>query len=140
VEELLVAIHRLLDGEAYMSDTLEARLAAKFVDRRTLETDSPLDALSYRELQVFRQIGQGRSTRQIAETLNLSIKTVESHREHIKSKLSLESAHRRNKLHGTPDKGESVNRGFDHGKGNGAGDDRGGLFSRCAGGRMAWLG
>jgi DNA-binding CsgD family transcriptional regulator len=128
VEELLVAIHRLLDGEAYMSDTLEARLA----------TDSPLDALSYRELQVFRQIGQGRSTRQIAETLNLSIKTIESHREHIKSKLSLESAHRRNKLHGTPDKGDSVNLGFDHGKG--AGDDRGGLFSRCAGGRMAWLG
>ena len=88
---VLVAIRRLLDGETYMSDTLEARLAAKFVDGRTLETDSPLDALSDRELQVFRLIGQGRSTRQIADTLNLSIKTIESHREHIKSKLSLET-------------------------------------------------
>ena len=88
---VLVAIRRLLDGETYMSDTLEARLAAKFVDGRTLETDSPLDALSDRELQVFRLIGQGRSTRQIADTLTLSIKTIESHREHIKNKLSLET-------------------------------------------------
>jgi DNA-binding NarL/FixJ family response regulator len=88
---VLAAIRRLLDGGTYMSDALEARLAAKFVDGRTLETDSPLDALSDRELQVFRLIGQGRSTRQIADTLNLSIKTIESHREHIKSKLSLET-------------------------------------------------
>jgi DNA-binding NarL/FixJ family response regulator len=88
---VLVAIRRLLDGETYMSDTLGARLAAKFVDGRTLETDSPLDALSDRELQVFRLIGQGRSTRQIADTLNLSIKTIETHREHIKNKLSLET-------------------------------------------------
>ncbi len=88
---VLVASRRLLDGESYMSDTLGARLAAKFVDGRTLETDSPLDALSDRELQVFRLIGQGRSTRQIADTLNLSIKTIETHREHIKNKLSLET-------------------------------------------------
>jgi DNA-binding NarL/FixJ family response regulator len=88
---VLVAIRRLLHGETYMSDTLGARLAAKFVDGRTLETDSPLDALSDRELQVFRLIGQGRSTRQIADTLNLSIKTIETHREHIKNKLSLET-------------------------------------------------
>jgi DNA-binding CsgD family transcriptional regulator len=54
--------------------------------------ESPLQALSDRELQVFRWIGLGRSTRQIAETLHLSIKTVESHREHIKQKLRLESA------------------------------------------------
>jgi len=91
-DTVLVAIRRLLEGETYMSDKLEARLAAKFVGGRTLETDSPLDALSDRELQVFRLIGQGRSTRQIAETLHLSIKTIESHREHIKQKLNLESA------------------------------------------------
>jgi len=88
---VLVAIRRLLDGETYMSDTLEARLAAKFIDGRTLETDSPLDALSDRELQVFRLIGEGRSTRQIADNLSLSIKTIETHREHIKNKLSLET-------------------------------------------------
>ena len=57
-----------------------------------LESGSPLDALSDRQLQVFRLIGQGRSTRQIAETLTLSIKTIESHVEHIKQKLGLASS------------------------------------------------
>lgn len=91
-DTVLVAIRRLLDGETHMSDTLQARLAAKFVGGRTRDADSPLDALSDRELQVFRLIGHGRSTRQIAETLDLSVKTIESHREHIKQKLGLESA------------------------------------------------
>ncbi len=89
---VLVAIRRLLDGETYMSDELQARLAAKYLSGRTLATGSPLGALTDRELQVFRMIGQGRSTRQIAETLNLSVKTIESHREHIKDKLTIENA------------------------------------------------
>jgi len=91
-ETLLVAIRRLLRGEIYLSAKLEARLATKFVAGQTLETDSPLNALSDRELQVFRLIGQGQSTRQIADTLHLSIKTIESHREHIKHKLAIETA------------------------------------------------
>ena len=91
-DTVLAAIRRLLDGETFMSDKLKARLAAKYVSGRTLETDSPLGALSDRELQVFRLIGQGRSTRQIAKRLQLSIKTIESHREHIKQKLTVESA------------------------------------------------
>lgn len=90
-ETVLVAIRCVLDGKTYMSGELEARLAAKFVAGRTLATDSPLDALSDRELQVFRLIGEGCSTRQIAETLHLSIKTIESHREHIKQKLTIKS-------------------------------------------------
>jgi len=89
---VLVAIRRLLDGEMYMSEQLTTRLAAKFVGGRTLESDRSVDALSDRELQVFRLIGQGRSTRQIAAALALSIKTIESHREHIKDKLSLDSS------------------------------------------------
>jgi DNA-binding NarL/FixJ family response regulator len=88
---LVTAIQRVLAGEIYMSGKLQAQLASKFVAGRTLETDSPLDALSDRELEVFRLLGQGRGTRQIAEALRLSIKTIESHREHIKQKLSLES-------------------------------------------------
>jgi DNA-binding NarL/FixJ family response regulator len=91
-DTVLVAIRRLLDGEMYLSDKLEGRLAVKYVGGRTLETDSPLNALSDRELQVFRLIGQGRTTREIAGTLKLSIKTIESHREHIKQKLSIASA------------------------------------------------
>jgi len=90
-ETLLVAIRRLLAGETYMSATLEARLAARFIAGQTLRTDSPVGALSDRELQVFRLIGQGRSTREIATALYLSIKTIESHRDHIRQKLGLES-------------------------------------------------
>ncbi len=91
-QTILLAIRQVLDGETYMSKGLEARLAAKYLAGRTLDTGSPLEALSDRELQVFRLIGQGRSTRQIAETLTLSIKTIESHVEHIKQKLVIQSA------------------------------------------------
>jgi DNA-binding NarL/FixJ family response regulator len=91
-ETVLVAIRKLLAGETYMSEKLRERLATKFIAGQTLETDSPLSVLSDRELQVFRLIGEGRATRQIAEALHLSIKTVESHREHIKQKLNLESS------------------------------------------------
>jgi DNA-binding NarL/FixJ family response regulator len=90
-ETVLTAIRRVLDGKTYMSAGLEQRLATKYIGGGSLETGSPLDALSDRELQVFRQIGLGRSTRQIAESLKLSIKTIESHREHIKQKLGLET-------------------------------------------------
>jgi len=91
-DTVLVAIRCLLDGETYMSDALRARLAAKFAGGQTLETSSPLVALSDRQLQVFRLIGQGQTTRQIAEALNLSVKTIESHRESIKQKLTLETS------------------------------------------------
>jgi DNA-binding NarL/FixJ family response regulator len=91
-ETLLTAIRRALEGKTYLSDALQARLAESYVRGRTLETDSPLHALSDRELQVFRLIGQGRTTRQIAEALSLSFKTIESHREHIKQKLAIESS------------------------------------------------
>ena len=92
-ETVLVAIRRVLDGGTYMSESLAGRLASKLVAGRIPPgSDSPADALTDRELHVFRLIGQGWTTRQIAEALNLSIKTIESHREHIKSKLALESS------------------------------------------------
>ena len=90
-DTLLTAIQRVLAGEIYMSGKLQARFAADFVSGHTLETRSPLDGLSDRELEVLRLIGQGRGTRQIAEALHLSIKTIESHREHLKQKLRLAS-------------------------------------------------
>lgn len=88
-ETLLVAIHCVLDGKTYMSEVLAARLAARYLGGQTLQTDSPLGALSDREQQVFGLIGRGRTTRQIAQSMNLSIKTIESHREHIKRKLAI---------------------------------------------------
>lgn len=91
-DTLLDAIRCLLAGEMYMSADLQRQLAAQFIGGQTLETESPLNRLSNRELQVYRLIGQGRTTREIAETLRLSIKTIESHRAKIKNKLALSSS------------------------------------------------
>jgi DNA-binding NarL/FixJ family response regulator len=91
-DTVLDAIRCLLEGDTYMSATLRSRLATKFAGGQTLETSSPLAALSDRQLQVFRLIGQGQTTRQIAESLGLSVKTIESHREQIKHKLTLETS------------------------------------------------
>ena len=91
-ETVLGAIRRALAGEIYMSEALQRRLATRYVGGRTLDTSSPIDALSDRELQVFRLIGRGRTTRQIAAALSRSFKTVESHLEHIKNKMGIRSA------------------------------------------------
>ena len=91
-ETLLGAIRRVLSGEIYMSETLQRRVAKLYVAGRTLETGSPIRSLTDRELQVFRLVGQGRTTRQIARTFTRSVKTVESHLEHIKNKLGIMSA------------------------------------------------
>jgi DNA-binding NarL/FixJ family response regulator len=91
-ETVLSAIRLVLAGETYMSETLQRRFAERYVRGRTLETASPVHALSAREFQVFRLIGQGRTTRQIAGTLSRSVKTIESHIEHIKNKLGIQSA------------------------------------------------
>jgi DNA-binding NarL/FixJ family response regulator len=91
-ETVLKAIRLVLAGETYMSEALQRRLAERYVGGQTLETASPIHLLSDRELEVFRLVGQGRSTRQIAGTLSRSVKTIESHLEHIKNKLGLGSA------------------------------------------------
>jgi DNA-binding NarL/FixJ family response regulator len=88
---LLVAIKRVLNGEIYVSEQMSSRLLNWFV-RGARPEGSPLERLSDRELEVFRFLGQGSSTREIAEALNLSVKTVETHRAHIMDKLSLGGA------------------------------------------------
>ena len=91
-DTVLVAIRRVLDGGVYLSKKMSTRFAEKYLAGGSLEDDSPLAVLSDRELEVFRLIGQGRSTREIAERLHLSPKTIESHREHLKHKLTLHTA------------------------------------------------
>lgn len=91
-ERVVRAIRRLLSGDIYLSDELTARLVRKMVDRRSVSGESSVDRLSDRELQVFRFIGQGFRTPQIADTLGVSVKTVESYRSRIKQKLQLEDA------------------------------------------------
>ena len=89
---VLDAIRTVLAGQTYLSDELKARLATKYLQGDDAQSASSIDRLSDRELQVFQQVGRGRATRQIAERFSLSVKTVESHLEHIKQKLTLSSA------------------------------------------------
>jgi DNA-binding NarL/FixJ family response regulator len=88
-EKVLVAVRRILDGEIYLSGRMSNKLLMQYMSGKTSETDSRLAALSDRELEVFRMIGEGLGTRQIAEALHLSMKTVESYQAHLKEKLSL---------------------------------------------------
>jgi DNA-binding NarL/FixJ family response regulator len=91
-ERVLLALRKVLQGEVYLSDRLGNRMLHTLVNGRAHLTSSPVEELSDRELEVFNLIGQGHGTRPIAEKLHLSIKTIESHRAHIKEKLNLQSA------------------------------------------------
>lgn len=88
-EKVLVAIRRILAGDIYLSDKMANKLLHQYISGAVWSENSRLSVLSDRELEVFRQIGEGQSTRQIAENLHLSIKTVETYQAHIKEKLSL---------------------------------------------------
>jgi DNA-binding NarL/FixJ family response regulator len=90
-EKVLVAVRRILSGDIYLSDRMANKLLHQYISGASADMNSRLSALSDRELEVFRLIGEGRSTRQIAEKLHLSIKTVETYQAHIKDKLSLHS-------------------------------------------------
>lgn len=90
-EKVLIAVRRILGGDIYLSDRMANKLLHQYVSGGSSELNSRLSALSDRELEVFRLIGEGCSTRQIALKLHLSIKTVETYQAHIKEKLSLHS-------------------------------------------------
>ena len=90
-EKVLTAIRQILRGEVYVSDRLTKRMLQQFVHGSSLPRD-PLAILSDRELEVYRLIGAGHGTRQIADELHVSAKTVESYQAHIKEKLSLRNA------------------------------------------------
>jgi DNA-binding NarL/FixJ family response regulator len=85
-EQLITALRAVLRGERFMSESLKASLAVR--DAEEGESGSRLSA---RELQVISLIGRGLATREIAENLSLSVKTVETHRLTIKRKLALET-------------------------------------------------
>lgn len=89
LERVLVAIRRILAGEIFVSDKITTNMLEKLVSVDGKATSSSVDLLSNRELTVFRMIGQGIKTSQIAEKLHLSVKTIESYRSHIKEKLKL---------------------------------------------------
>jgi len=90
-EQVLVAIRRILGGEIYVSERMSNKMLHLFVGGSPAQQSSPVADLTDRELEVFRLIGEGHGTRQIADELHLSIKTVESYQAHIKEKLLLKN-------------------------------------------------
>jgi DNA-binding NarL/FixJ family response regulator len=91
-DRVLIAIRHILGGEVYVSDRMAQKMVHQFVGRSGAPKRSTIEELTDRELEVFRLVGQGHGTRQIAEELHLSVKTVESYYAHIKEKLSLKNA------------------------------------------------
>ena len=93
-EEVIGAIRKVLDGGIYLSDKMAGKMMRKLVGQPAQPAVYTVESLSDRELEVFLLIGEGFSTRRIAEKLFLSVKTIETYREHLKEKLNLaDSAH-----------------------------------------------
>lgn len=91
-DEIVKAVRRVLAGGIYVSEEINERLLMGLAAGRDELAQSPLEILSDRELEVFELSGRGLVTREIAERLHLSVKTVESYRARIKDKLSLKTA------------------------------------------------
>lgn len=92
-EKVVTAIRKILNGEVYLSAKMTATILGSFVGHESKAGTSSIDSLSNRELEVFLLVGQGFGVSQIAEKLFLSVKTIETHRSHIKDKLNLTNAH-----------------------------------------------
>ena len=90
-EKVLVALRRILSNEIYVSERIANRMLQRYIGNPSAGGPSSIADLTDRELEVFRLIGEGHSTRKIAEDLHISVKTVESYQAHIKEKLSLRS-------------------------------------------------
>ena len=89
---MLDAIRTVLSGKIYVSAAMRDRLLETMFNRRE-ETEAPsVERLSDRELEVLERIGQGYGAAEIAKMLNLSVKTVNAYRDHIKEKLRVDGA------------------------------------------------
>ena len=87
---ILAAIRRILGGDLYLSEKMKEKMLHRLVKTGGTEVVYAIDTLSDREMEVFQLIGNGYGTRQIATRLNLSVKTIDSYREHLKLKLRLD--------------------------------------------------
>ena len=84
---VIEALRKVLNGGVYLSPQYSERLIFKIIQSPDNDSGSPVDLLSDRELEVLQMIGRGTTTRDIAGSLHLSVKTIETHRAHIKEKL-----------------------------------------------------
>jgi len=87
--KLLEAIRLILNGQVYVSSQMSGRLLDGLTGRRPRGSTSPIEKLSDREFQIFQLLGSGKSTKEVAQLLALSPKTVDVHRGHMKEKLRL---------------------------------------------------
>jgi DNA-binding NarL/FixJ family response regulator len=92
-EKVIRAIRSVLAGQVYVSDDLAHQILRRIVDQQQSPESSPFARLSDRELQLLELIGQGMTTREIADHLHLSVKTVHTYRENLKAKLDLENVY-----------------------------------------------
>jgi DNA-binding NarL/FixJ family response regulator len=90
-KKIVEAIRRVLEGRTYVSEKMAANILDIFSGRRG-EGSSPVEKLSDREFEVFQLIGRGMSTKEIADRLHVSVKTIEVHRVNIKQKLTIQTA------------------------------------------------
>jgi DNA-binding NarL/FixJ family response regulator len=90
-DRIVTALHEVLRGNLFLSDRAQARMASCFAPKRRTAAAFPIDSLSKREREVFDLIGDGFGTRQIGERLQLSSKTIDTYREHLKFKLGLKT-------------------------------------------------
>lgn len=92
IRTIVQAVRTVLGGKLYLSQTMTERMVNMAVGAKSNGARSPMERLTDREIEIFEMIGQGLTSRQIARHLELSPKTVETHREHIKEKLELKNA------------------------------------------------
>jgi DNA-binding NarL/FixJ family response regulator len=90
-KKIMQGIRQVLSGQIAVSEKMSARILEIFSGRRTESARSPVENLTDREFEVFRHIGEGVSTKKIAEQMRISAKTVEVHRMNIKAKLNLQT-------------------------------------------------
>jgi DNA-binding NarL/FixJ family response regulator len=90
-EKLLAALRRVLSGQVYVSPGVSESILQSLSARKPRGSASPIQSLSDREFEVFQSVGLGRNTREIAEHLHLSPKTVDVHRSRIRNKLGLKN-------------------------------------------------
>lgn len=89
---VIEGIHALLNDQLFVSSAVSAKMLSRLVGERSQSAQIGVEILSDREFEVLGMIGNGQQSREIAEKLHLSIKTIDAHRENIKRKLKLADA------------------------------------------------
>jgi DNA-binding NarL/FixJ family response regulator len=91
-DKIITAIHTVLSGEIYVSDVMAKKLLRKFAGNHANAINASVDSLTDREFEVFRCIGRGNKPSRIANSMHISVKTVETYLARIKQKLDIANA------------------------------------------------